>query len=229
MFCALSDTARPCVGDSGSPLIFRGALFGEIYYWSLVERLSENIIREETSYTSEFQIFNMWINDPNVCKRKFKLQLVKLFEHWMEKLAEDSIYLRQIIVEKWIIISIVFYSNSSIIDDVGIYRYHLLEPILWMAVSNRFHSHNGSERLDHECNRYTLIPYLRIIARLGMHYGFHVILPTLQCVFLYNILKELWVSIYSRCSRMLNSLRIVLNLKYMLKYWRKCILTLHGK
>ncbi|XP_003695779.2 trypsin 5G1-like [Apis florea] len=33
MFCALSDTARPCVGDSGSPLIFRGALFG-ITSWS---------------------------------------------------------------------------------------------------------------------------------------------------------------------------------------------------
>ena len=31
MFCALSDTARPCVGDSGSPLIFHGALFGEIF------------------------------------------------------------------------------------------------------------------------------------------------------------------------------------------------------
>lgn len=29
MFCALSDTARPCVGDSGSPLIFQGTLFGE--------------------------------------------------------------------------------------------------------------------------------------------------------------------------------------------------------
>ncbi|PBC28311.1 Trypsin-7 [Apis cerana cerana] len=33
MFCALSDTARPCVGDSGSPLIFHGALFG-ITSWS---------------------------------------------------------------------------------------------------------------------------------------------------------------------------------------------------
>ncbi|XP_006621327.2 trypsin-7-like isoform X2 [Apis dorsata] len=33
MFCALSDTARPCIGDSGSPLIFQGALFG-ITSWS---------------------------------------------------------------------------------------------------------------------------------------------------------------------------------------------------
>ena len=32
MFCALSDTARPCVGDSGSPLIFQGTLFGEFEY-----------------------------------------------------------------------------------------------------------------------------------------------------------------------------------------------------
>ncbi|XP_076482324.1 trypsin-7 [Bombus vancouverensis nearcticus] len=33
MFCALSDTARPCVGDSGSPLIFQGTLFG-VVSWS---------------------------------------------------------------------------------------------------------------------------------------------------------------------------------------------------
>ncbi|XP_043583888.1 trypsin-7-like [Bombus pyrosoma] len=33
MFCALSDAARPCVGDSGSPLIFQGTLFG-VVSWS---------------------------------------------------------------------------------------------------------------------------------------------------------------------------------------------------
>ncbi|XP_050575541.1 trypsin-7-like isoform X1 [Bombus affinis] len=33
MFCALSDTARPCVGDSGSSLIFQGTLFG-VVSWS---------------------------------------------------------------------------------------------------------------------------------------------------------------------------------------------------
>ncbi|XP_043520750.1 trypsin-1-like [Frieseomelitta varia] len=33
MFCALSDTARLCVGDSGSPLIFQNRLFG-VASWS---------------------------------------------------------------------------------------------------------------------------------------------------------------------------------------------------
>lgn len=35
----------------------------------MLERLSENII-EEKKVDEWFQIFNMWINDPNVCKRK---------------------------------------------------------------------------------------------------------------------------------------------------------------
>lgn len=29
MFCALSNTTSACVGDSGSPLIFNGSLFGK--------------------------------------------------------------------------------------------------------------------------------------------------------------------------------------------------------
>ncbi|OAD62512.1 Trypsin 5G1 [Eufriesea mexicana] len=33
MFCTLSDTARPCVGDSGSPLVFGNTLFG-VASWS---------------------------------------------------------------------------------------------------------------------------------------------------------------------------------------------------
>ncbi|CAL7945082.1 unnamed protein product [Xylocopa violacea] len=33
MFCALSDAARPCVGDSGSPVIYQNTLFG-VASWS---------------------------------------------------------------------------------------------------------------------------------------------------------------------------------------------------
>ncbi|KOX69186.1 Trypsin-1 [Melipona quadrifasciata] len=56
MFCALSDTARLCVGDSGSPLIFQNRLFG-VASWS---RSCDG--RYPTTFTAIAELKD-WISD----------------------------------------------------------------------------------------------------------------------------------------------------------------------